>query len=296
MKIRERAARYGWDAILVALGIEGVALDGKHHPCPGCGGRDRFRYIRDDHGGFFCSDLRGDGINLVEHMFEEDFKAACRRIESIIGTDPGWKSTCPRDPTYAEILSRTAVKSAQSAYLASRGLEIPPGLQWHQAVTYWDDGKSTGTYAAMLAPVTRGVDWLTYHVTYLQHGKKAPVCAPRKFLPTSGCRLDGASVALYEPTELMGVAEGIENAIAAKMLSGIPVWAALSTALMKSWQPPSIAKRIVIFGDNDPHFAGHAAAYALANRLSTKWDVEIRLPPEPGTDWNDVLLKQKAVA
>lgn len=289
MKIRERAKGH-WDRILTGIGFPVEAMGGKHCPCPGCGGTDRFRYVRDDHGGFFCSSLRGDGLGLVMHWLELDFKAACERIESVLGKDADFKPE-PREKTYAEILSQTAVRSERSAYLASRGLEVPPSLQWHRAALYHQDGEKLGPYSAMLAPVTRGGEWLTYHVTYLEGGAKAPVTAPRKLLPHPGI-LNGSSIALYDPEETMGIAEGIETAIAAKMLFGIPVWSALNTSLMKSWQPPSIAKSIVIFGDNDANFAGQSAAYALANSLVGRRKVEVQFPPDVG-DWNDVLLRQK---
>jgi len=53
--------------------------------------------------------------------------------------------------------------------------------------------------------------------------------------------------------------------------------------------PPPEAKRIIIFGDNDPSYAGQAAAYALARRLrSDERVVEVQIPAEVGADWNDV--------
>ncbi|MCW5705488.1 MAG: hypothetical protein KIT82_23260, partial [Bradyrhizobium sp.] len=38
-------ARGRWKQILsVAAGIDSRHLDGKHHPCPMCGGKDRWRF------------------------------------------------------------------------------------------------------------------------------------------------------------------------------------------------------------------------------------------------------------
>ena len=42
------AAHGRWPEILAALGIDPAALRNRHGPCPGCGGRDRFRF--DDNG------------------------------------------------------------------------------------------------------------------------------------------------------------------------------------------------------------------------------------------------------
>ncbi|WP_308084599.1 primase-helicase zinc-binding domain-containing protein, partial [Neisseria polysaccharea] len=38
------AARYRWQEIHAAIGIDPKFLRNKHQPCPACGGEDRFRY------------------------------------------------------------------------------------------------------------------------------------------------------------------------------------------------------------------------------------------------------------
>ena len=38
------AARYRWQEIHTAIGIDPKFLRNKHQPCPACGGEDRFRY------------------------------------------------------------------------------------------------------------------------------------------------------------------------------------------------------------------------------------------------------------
>lgn len=287
MKLRDRA-KGQWPSILSALGVDADVMDGRHHACPACGGTDRFRYTRDEMGGFFCSDLRGDGFALLQHVHGCDFAEAARMVESIIGKDEDWKPE-PRTPTYAERLRSIAKPAPRSRYLESRGLEMAPGLRFARSVDYHDGG-IVRHFAAMLAPVTRNEKFLTFHATYIDDGQKANVQPSRKIL--LGPTVAGASIALYPPAENMGVAEGIETAIAAKMLFGMPVWSALNTALMKSWEPPSIARNVTIFADHDANYAGHAAAYHLAHRLTLKGiEVKVRMPPAPG-DWNDVLLAQ----
>jgi phage/plasmid primase-like uncharacterized protein len=150
------------------------------------------------------------------------------------------------------------------------------------------DGVEVGKYPAMLAPVMRGPKFLTYHVTYLHGGKKVAHDPARKILP--GPSTVGASVPLYSAGPVLGVAEGIETAIAAKMLTGIPTWAALNAGNMAKWNCPPGVEHVVIFGDNDENYAGQAAAYTLAHRLKCSGlIVEIRFPEIVG-DWNDVLL------
>jgi putative DNA primase/helicase len=59
--------------------------------------------------------------------------------------------------------------------------------------------------------------------------------------------------------------------------------------MLALWRPPHEVRRIVIFGDNDASYTGQVAAYALAGRLRSEgFIVEVEVPAEPETDWNDV--------
>jgi phage/plasmid primase-like uncharacterized protein len=61
-----------WPEILTYNGISAEYLNTKHGPCPGCGGKDRFRYLDDDDGGWICGQggiaTGGDGFNLLVHI------------------------------------------------------------------------------------------------------------------------------------------------------------------------------------------------------------------------------------
>src|SRR5204862_4060212 len=85
------------------------------------------------------------------------------------------------------------------------------------------------------------------------------------------------------------IAEGIETALSASVLFGVPCWAAVNAGMLAAWRPPPEARHIIIFGDNDPSFAGQAAAYVLARRLGSEGRVvEVQVPAEMDADWNDV--------
>lgn len=290
MKLSDRA-RGRWLDILTApqIGVDESLLDGKHHACPGCGGSDRFRYKRDDDGGYFCGDERSDGFGLIQHIFGGDFASAARMVEDVIGKDANWKPE-QRKQTQSERVLITARREPRSRYLESRGLEMPPGLLFARSVTYYDDGTPIGRYPAMLAPITRNGKFLALHATYLLDGKKAPVSKVKKVLP--GAPITGGSIELYPAAEVMGVAEGIETAIAAKILFGVPVWSLVSTALMRTWDCPDIARRVTIFADHDPNAAGQAAAWHLCHRLRMKGiETDVRMPTTHG-DWADYLVAQ----
>ncbi len=296
MRIFEHAAGK-WPRIVSALVGEQYTNTRKHQPCPRGDGKDRFRFSDHDGTGTFfcaCSEGRSDGFDLIRCVKGCTFAQAADMVESVIGATPDRDNT-PKPK--AERMETMTVN--ESKYLASRGLEVAPGLRWARAVDYFDDdGKKVGTYPAMLGEIMRGdgaeSKFLGYHVTYLDKGAKAAVKSPRKILEGG---VTGGSVRLYPAAETMGVGEGIETCIAAKMITGMPVWAALNTALLTSWEPPAIAKRIFIYGDRDSNFAGQAAAYALARRLKGRGlEVTVDLPGGADTDWNDVWLMMQRKA
>jgi len=177
-------------------------------------------------------------------------------------------------------------------YLNRRlGIEqVPAGLRLHPALKYTDeDGRDLGQFPAMLArlqyPDGTGA---SIHRTYLTvDGDKAAVPLPKKVMPgkptkTAAVRLSGVETTL-------GVAEGIETALAASIRFGTPVWAATSAALLESWVPPTGVERVLIAGDADRSYTGQASAFTLARRLVRDgYEVEVQIPGEIGTDWADL--------
>ena len=130
------------------------------------------------------------------------------------------------------------------------------------------------------------------HLTYItEDGQKADVNPVRRVM--AGPLPDGSAIRLSPADIHMGIAEGIETAIAASVLFGIPVWAAINAQNLAKWTPPAIAQSITVFGDNDESFTGHAAAYTLAKRLTLQHhaQVQVLMPPVVGQDWADVLIQ-----
>lgn len=285
-----------WPEIVSALLGDDAANTRKHHPCERVhGSTDCYRFSdRNGDGSYFCRCSGGEksGFDLLECRLGVDFIGAVKAVESVIGPCP--RDSQPKRESYGEVLLREGRPSKVSRYLQSRGLSPAPGLMFHRSVQYRDaDGNVVGRYPAMLAPITRAGKFCAMHVTYLQGGKKAQVDPCRKILP--GRRGTGGAVALWPAAERMGVAEGVETAIAASMIHGMPVWAALNTSMLGSFEPPTACRHLTIFGDHDANYAGHAAAYKLAHRLHGRVEIEIRFPDAVG-DWNDVLLQREAAA
>src|SRR5262249_39396683 len=131
------------------------------------------------------------------------------------------------------------------------------------------------------------------HRTYLTlDGRtKAPVSNPKMTLGPIG----GGAVRLAPAGPVLGVAEGIETALSAMEATGIPVWAALSAAGIEALglPDPPLAAEMVIFADHDPR--GRRAAETAAARWHAQGrKVRICLPPEPGSDFNDLLLRAES--
>jgi putative DNA primase/helicase len=117
---------------------------------------------------------------------------------------------------------------------------------------------------------------------------------PRKKTATPVTTINGASVRLFEPEEgLLGIAEGIETAIACREIFGCPMWSVLTSPNgVESFEPPVAINRLMIFSDNDKNHVGQAAAYALAKRLAKRLTVEVQVPPVPDSDWLDFLNRR----
>ena len=91
----------------------------------------------------------------------------------------------------------------------------------------------------------------------------------------------------------VGIAEGIETALAARYASGLPTVAAYSAGALAGWVWPTDLRRLVIFADAD--LAGAHAADKLRQRARTAGlSVEVMAPTTPGTDWCDVWANRES--
>jgi len=167
---------------------------------------------------------------------------------------------------------------------------VPDCLRLHRALPYKVDGKTVGTWPAMVARM-RAADgsMVALHRTWLTpEGDKAPTPGKvKKLTPTAG-PLDGACIRLGQAgPEGLGIAEGIETALAARLASGLPTVAAYSAGALAAWQWPRNLRRLVIFADADK--AGADAAEALrARAFAAGLQCEVMAPSTPGADWCDV--------
>ena len=185
-------------------------------------------------------------------------------------------------------------------YLKGRGLggvwPLPELLRLHRAMEYWEDNKRKGTHPAMVAPMlSPDGRMLALHRTYLtRDGRKADVPTVKKLTGTAG-PLAGACIPLHKPARgCIGIAEGIETALAAWCASTVPTVAAYSAGNLAAWRWPAGVQRLVIFADHDK--AGREAADTLrARALAAHIRCEVLTPTETGSDWCDVWAARGAI-
>lgn len=186
-------------------------------------------------------------------------------------------------------------------YLKGRGLRglwpLPECLRLHRGLGYWHGGELIGTYPAMVAPLTAPDGRIAaLHRTYLtSDGRKAPVPTVKKLTGAAGL-LAGACIALHKPERgRIGIAEGIETALAAWAGSGVPTVAAYCAGNVAAWQWPVGVDRLVIFADADD--AGREAADALRLRaIASGLRCQVLAPQYERCDWLDVMASAEGVA
>ncbi|MGB6487555.1 MAG: toprim domain-containing protein [Steroidobacteraceae bacterium] len=164
-------------------------------------------------------------------------------------------------------------------------------LKAHAALDYWQDRNRIGRYPGLVGEVRDlAGELVTVHLTYLAAGRKLEGFEPRKILTKTEGR-EGCAVRLLPPTDVLGIAEGIETALSAAVLEGTPVWAALNTSLLQKFEPPAGVTVLRIYADRDA--PGLLAAGQLMERLQGRVRFELRVPPGNAKDFNDLLMSRR---
>jgi hypothetical protein len=335
--VRDRVAGR-WLNVLADLAPELEAALGRlgHHvPCPVHGGEDGFRLFANAAatGGGICNTCGAypDGFALLMWLKGWAFPEALVAVAQPLGLSEGRAapSRCQvvpalrekgRDPASLLVaIERVWDQSLAHddrlagplrAYLERRGLAEArldaSVVRFHPALGYWtrDDRcrpRCVGRFPAMVARVT-GPDGVpvALHRTYLTgDGYKAPVAEPRKLMAAPGT-VSGGSIRLFSPAKELGLAEGIETALAVHLWTGMPVWSAVSARMLEQVALPTGIRRVVIWADLDRSGTGQTAAERLRMRLRVAGitaSVELLPGPIPagakGVDWADLWLEAR---
>ncbi len=186
------------------------------------------------------------------------------------------------------------------AYLKGRGInQLPAGAMLLPAR---DARTQIGrAYPAMVMPIVQpaikdGADsdhfeLMGAHVTWLSKNGSVKLNSGKQRQMFGPIRGGFVQLGEIDPDGSLIVAEGIETALAASQIAGLPAIAAMSSGNMKAVEVPPCAK-VIIAADHDD--AGLKAAEELAERLRyTGRKVLIVVPPAEGEDWNDRLLSSR---
>ena len=183
--------------------------------------------------------------------------------------------------------------SPAKAYLESRGiLAASSALRFHPRTPLGPKGR-TRLLPAMIAAVSLDEGPIAVHRTFLSGNAKADFDKPKRALGSLG----EAAVRLFAPASgKLGLAEGIESAMSAYALTGIPVWATLGNERFGLVSVPESVTELHLFVDHD---AGGelAASRGMAAYARDGRKIHVRKPSSSETDWNDELtawLRRKA--
>ena len=172
----------------------------------------------------------------------------------------------------------------EKLYLNSRGitLPVPPSLRCGLRL-HLNRYAMPAMIAAVQRPDSKVVAVQTTLLTAA--GEKAAITMPRI---TTGA-LGGGAVRLAKAGAVLGLAEGIQTALSAMQLTGIPTWTCLGASRMHRVEVPEAVRELHIFADNDE--PGRAAAERTAHQHRHR-RVVLRFPPDTFNDWNDWLMAQ----
>jgi putative DNA primase/helicase len=234
----------------------------------------------------------------------EDVRAALE-ARSILAE--GWQDNlppaAPRPPPKPPEPNTKALQIWQAAslvkaggivdrYLKGRGLTLnaPPTL--HETQLRIKRLGRWHTVPAMLVLIQIPIEGeskgkpLTIQKTLLQVRQDGSVYRGDRLNATGS--LGNAAVRLAKAGEILGLAEGVETALSAMQLTGIPCWACLGAQRMPRVAIPECVRELHIFGDED--VPGRKAARETFDAHCNRIKAQQHFPPQGFDDWNAALV------
>lgn len=184
-----------------------------------------------------------------------------------------WEQSLPLDGTPGE------------RYLIRRNIRLRSAVLRYHPGTPFGAGKSVRFMPAILAAISYRRQFLGVQRIFLQsNGRPAPMTKHKR---TLGRPRNGA-VVLSPATDVLGLAEGVESALCASALFGVPVWATLGAERLDRIDIPDGVTRLILLADNDR--AGRRAVDRARERYARLGlEIVVLWPPAPFNDWNQLL-------
>lgn len=329
-----------WSRILTRLapGLSDAIEAHGHVSCPIHGGVDGLRKFNDFHetGGMVCNTCGAmpDGFAVLQWFNDWDLNQSVNSVGAYIGlsddadnyADVDVPVRLPKPSDSKNTPSMDVRKGLQNLwkdslqyklegkallklYLKKRGIDqslLPLLLNettFHPALRYKSEGVDS-EHPAMLAIVRDpNGEPVTAHRTWFSVENKLPSAKAKRFYPViEGMSLLGGAIRLggLPNCNLLGVAEGIETALAVRQATGQTCWATCTGALLANFVPPKGVNHLVVWADKDREHNGEAAGERNALKLKERLEQEgisvtIMLPAyeipdnQSSIDWLDVL-------
>ena len=178
--------------------------------------------------------------------------------------------------------------SPAKAYLEARGITaVSPALRFNSRTPLGPKGRAQ-FLPAMIAAVSLDEGPIAIHRTFLdaEVPRLAAFDGPKRALGA----LRSAAVRLFPAIDgVLGIAEGVESALSARALTGVPCWATLGNERFALVSIPESVTELHLFVDYD---AGGklAAERALQSHALEGRTIHVRRPSKRDTDWNDELV------
>lgn len=190
--------------------------------------------------------------------------------------------------------SRPITGTLAQDYLAQREISASSAeLRFHPR-TQLGRKPDARFFPALIAAIRDDNGLVAVHRTFLdlKTARKAPIEDPKRMLGRPGT----GAVRLSQPGEVLGLAEGVETALSAMEILGIPVWAVVGNERFGMVAIPKTVRRLILLPD--PDNGGRRAAELAQNQAREGLSIEILLPPggggdRRGQDWNDIAMGKR---
>ena len=274
----------------------------RHSDCPICQRKKKFRLNeRNETVMYICVCGSGDIFKLLMQITDMDFSHLCREIDQIIGNvyEHEFPPLEPRRDYEKELVDYWKTlspirKTSVERYLQLRGIfKTPP-----RAMKMVGDDKNSIMFC--VATNDFGNPIIT-HKTYLMGDSKANIEVPKRTTKVDrereAIQEESIAIRFFDVQTCLGVAEGIETALAAHQLYECATWATMNSSFLKKFRAPSGVEHLIVFGDADSNGTGQAAAFECGHKnIMAKNDVKkvtIRFPQNG--DFNDVLQEHQEI-
>ena len=179
-------------------------------------------------------------------------------------------------------------------YLRSRGIELTsPVLRFTEQAPH----RLGARLPAMLAPIVDVAgEQIGTHLTYLRPdgGAKAGVAKQHQHECRGAIRGGAIRLAEHDPDLGLIIAEGVETTFSAMEIFNLPGWSAVFAGELKTLELPPTVRTVIIAADHDLSGIGQRNALTAFDRwVGEGRRAQIKIPPDVGDDFNDVLTKRR---